>query len=146
MRACVRGRRSGCWLFPALPPPRPVSHQSGLSTRRTLFAHFSVPWPSASLRAARHDPAPSRMSLEGTYLPDVDDQTATPTTCRPGKGPENANPACPGSCGLGWHLPWPTGPTSEISWVPPITMQRCEAQSVRDSLWVAPSRSAPRRC
>jgi hypothetical protein len=95
-----------------------------------LFAHFSVPLAfsvSQGPRVAR--PGTVTLSLEGTYLPDVDDETATPTTCRPGKGPENVNllfgfvrPRLAFALAHGTYL--------EVSWVPPITIN-----DVEPNLW-----------
>ena len=60
-----------------------------------------------------------RFGLEAAYVPQIDDATATPTFCRPGKGPENVNltPVMPRPR---LSLPLPLGLAFEASWVPPI--------------------------
>ena len=60
-----------------------------------------------------------RIGLEAAYMPQVDDATATPTICRPGKGPENVNlsPVLPRPR---LSVPLPLGLALEASWVPPV--------------------------
>jgi hypothetical protein len=60
-----------------------------------------------------------RLGLEAAYMPQVDDATATPTICRPGKGPENVNlsPVLPRPR---LSVPLPLGLALEASWVPPV--------------------------
>ena len=64
--------------------------------------------------------------VEFTYLPRVGDATATPTICRPGKGPENTDLlfALPRPR-IG--LPLPFGLALQASWVPPLRVQRVKA-------------------
>jgi hypothetical protein len=81
--------------------------------------------PGAQSRA----PGTVTISLEGTYLPDVFDETATPTTCRPGKGPENVN-LVPGFVRPRLAFALANGTYLEISWVPPITIN-----DVKPNLW-----------
>ncbi|HEU5169646.1 MAG TPA: hypothetical protein VFU46_03860 [Gemmatimonadales bacterium] len=59
-----------------------------------------------------------RFGLEAAYMPHIDDATATPTICRPGKGPENVNltPVLPRPR---LALPLPFGLALEASWLPP---------------------------
>lgn len=60
-----------------------------------------------------------RVGLEGAYVPHVDAVTATPTVCRPGKGPEDVNRlAVLPRPRIG--LPLPFGLALQVSWVPPI--------------------------
>ncbi len=95
-----------------------------------LFAHYSVPLAFSVAQGPRvARPGTVTLSLEGTYLPDVDDETATPTTCRPGKGPENTNllfgfvrPRLAFALAHGTYL--------EVSWIPPITIN-----DVEPNLW-----------
>jgi hypothetical protein len=66
-----------------------------------------------------------RLALETSYVPNIDDTTATPTVCRPGKGPENVNlisilPRPRVAIGL------PAGLTFEASWIPPIKVNGAE--------------------
>jgi hypothetical protein len=66
------------------------------------------------------------LGLEGAYLPRIDRVTATPTVCRPGKGPENANLlfALPRPR-IG--LPLPLGLALQASWVPPVRVAGVKA-------------------
>jgi hypothetical protein len=75
------------------------------------------------------NPGTFRFGVEATYLPDVSDRMATPTTCRPGNGPENWNVATVFlrprfSFLLG------DGVALEASWVPPVRMN-----GIRPNLW-----------
>lgn len=84
------------------------------------FGIFSVPLAFAPGGA----PAPMapwhlQVGMETSYLPNIDDSTATPTVCRPGKGPENMDfgallPRPRVSLGL------PSGFVLEASWIPPV--------------------------
>jgi hypothetical protein len=92
------------------------------SNEAKVFATFGVPLAFGPAEAP-HAPAPwsARFALETSYIPNIDDETATPTVCRPGKGPENTNfasilPRPRVSVGL------PAGLAVEVSWVPPISM------------------------
>jgi len=95
-----------------------------------LFAHFSVPLAFSTAQGPNlARPGTVFLSLEGTYLPKIDNATATPTTCRPGKGPENTDllfgfprPR------LGFALP--DGGLLEVSWVPPVRIN-----GVKPNLW-----------
>ena len=95
-----------------------------------MFAHFSVPLAFSVAQGPRvARPGTVTISLEGTYLPNIDDQTATPTVCRPGKGPENVNilfgfvrPRIAFALANGTYL--------EVSWVPPVTIK-----GVQPNLW-----------
>lgn len=91
------------------------------SNEAKVFAILGVPLAlgPAEAPAARAQWVP-RFSLETSYIPNIDDETATPTVCRPGKGPENTNfasvlPRPRVSLGL------PAGLAVEVSWVPPIS-------------------------
>jgi hypothetical protein len=95
-----------------------------------LFAHFSVPLAFSTAQGPNlARPGTVFLSLEGTYLPKIDDATATPTTCRPGKGPENTDLlfAFPRPR-VGFALP--DGVLLEVSWVPPVRIN-----GVRPNLW-----------
>lgn len=68
------------------------------------------------------------LGVEGAWLPRVPDRLATPTACRPGKGPENANPL-PGFARVrlavtfaGWQL--------EAGWIPPVRVEGVRANLV----------------
>jgi hypothetical protein len=64
--------------------------------------------------------------MEGAYVPQVDAATATPTVCRPGKGPEDVN-RLPGLPRPRLALPLPFGLALEASWVPPIRVNGVKA-------------------
>jgi len=92
--------------------PGPASNEAA------VFGTKSVALAYTALRA----PGAARAFLPGvevSYVPAVDDETATPTICRPGKGPENANllavvirPRL--AIGL------PAGFLLDLSWIPPV--------------------------
>lgn len=104
-----------------------------------LFAHFSVPLAfSASQAPWIYMPGSTQIGIEGTYLPDAGDRIATPTKCRPGKGPENVNllSAFPRPR-IGFALG--DGVLLEASWVPPVRIN-----GVKPNLWsLAVSRTVP---
>jgi hypothetical protein len=93
------------------------------SNEEKLFREESVPMAYSPLMAPEPPVNGSvAIALEATYLPNIDDETATPTYCRPGKGPENVNqlsvlPRPRIRVGL------PGGFAIEGSWVPPITVK-----------------------
>jgi hypothetical protein len=61
------------------------------------------------------------IGLEAASLPTVSDEIATPTTCRPGKGPENTNPL-PGF--LRVRLEVVTGNWRfDLGWIPPVRLE-----------------------
>jgi hypothetical protein len=104
-----------------------------------LFRKFSVPLAFSMAQGPRLGRAGTiTISLEGTYLPKIDDVTATPTVCRPGKGPENTDllfgfvrPRIAFALAHGTYL--------EVSWDPPITIS-----GVKPNLWgFALGRSVP---
>jgi hypothetical protein len=110
------------------------------SREADLFGHFSVPLAFSSGQAPWiYRPGSIQIGVEGTYIPDASDRIATPTRCRPGKGPENVNllsgfprPRIGFALGEGVLL--------EVSWVPPVT----RINGVRPNLWgLALSRSVP---
>lgn len=98
------------------------------SNEARTMAKFSVPL-AFSGSAGPEDRAPWRIhaGLEVSYLPRVDDATATPTICRPDKtGPENTD--------LLFALPrprlavtLPAGFAVEGSWVPPVRVAEAKA-------------------
>ncbi|HWA16332.1 MAG TPA: hypothetical protein VG817_07860 [Gemmatimonadales bacterium] len=100
------------------------------SREADLFAHFSTPLAFSNGAAPTlYNPGAVLIGVEATMLPDASDRIATPTTCRPGKGPENVN-ILPGFIRprLGYSLG--NGNVLEISWVPPI-----EIDGVKANLW-----------
>lgn len=92
------------------------------SNEAKAFAIFGVPFafgPAEAPAALRQ--WSFRFAIETSYLPNIDDETATPRLCRPGKGPENTDfatflPRPRLAVGL------PGGLDAELSWVPPISL------------------------
>ncbi len=70
-----------------------------------------------------------RAGLEATYLSRVDGATATPTVCRPGKGPENVN-LLPGFLRPRISVGLPARFLVELGWVPPIRVRGASANLV----------------
>lgn len=136
--------RSLSLAFGALLVSAPLMAQGncnpGSSSREAdLFGHFSVPLAfSASQAPWIYLPGSMQFAIEGTYLPDANDRIATPTKCRPGKGPENVNllsafPRPRVAFALG------DGVLMEVSWVPPARIN-----GVKPNLWgLAISRTVP---
>jgi hypothetical protein len=97
------------------------------SNEAQVFARMAVPLafgPAQAPEALR--PGLVRLALEVAYLPDIPDDIATPTICRPNKPPENVNlldamprPRVQIAFGGGW--------VAEGSWVPPITVNDVKA-------------------
>ncbi|MEO8199554.1 MAG: hypothetical protein ABI679_03435 [Gemmatimonadota bacterium] len=84
------------------------------------FGILAVPLAFGPAAApSRVAPGTLRIGFDVSYMPNIDDSTATPTVCRPGKGPENVNilsilPRPRASIGL------PGGFVLEASWIPPV--------------------------
>ena len=76
--------RPSCW-------PRGTAFPSQDSNEAKTLAIFSVPLAYSPLSAPDAAPRKWRLGLEVSTLPNIDDETATPTECRPGKGPENTD-------------------------------------------------------
>jgi len=114
-------------------------HPDTDSREADLFGHFSVPLAFSPAQAPwLYQPGTIQIGLEGTYLPDASDRIATPTTCRPGKPPENVNllTAYPRPR-IGFELG--DGVLLEASWIPPVRIN-----GVRPNLWsFALSRTVP---
>ncbi len=85
------------------------------------FALLSVPLAYSGLGPSPAARNTLSLTIEGSYLPDIDPETSTPTVCRPGKGPENTNliSVLPRPR-IGYSLPY--GFYLEASWIPPITV------------------------
>jgi hypothetical protein len=100
------------------------------SNEADLFAHFSVPLafsPAQSPWVER--PGSIQFGIEGALLPDASDDIATPTTCRPGKGPENVN-ILPGLVRPRVAFGLTNGVQLEVSWTPPVRVK-----GVKANLW-----------
>lgn len=97
------------------------------SHEANTFAILSVPvaFTGARAPAAAHGVS---IGLEVASLPTVDAVDATPTACRPGKGPEDAHPIA------GIVRPRITvavhGFVLEASWIPPVTVNEVKANLV----------------
>ncbi len=95
------------------------------SNEAKTLAIFSV--PLAFSPAGAPDLFPGlRVGLEAASLPNIEGATATPTICRPGKGPENTD--------LLFALPrpritapLPLGLALQASWVPPVRVRGVKA-------------------
>lgn len=131
MRGFAAGPGAGLLLLPALAWGQlPDCFPSKSSNEAQLFAELSVPLAYSVAEAPLIAmPGGVRIALEGTYLPNIDEETRTPTTCRPGKGPENTDllfafPRPRVSVGL------PAGLMFEASWVPPIPLNDVKANLV----------------
>jgi hypothetical protein len=95
------------------------------SNEAKTLAIFAV--PLAFSRGSAPDLFPGfKAGLELAYLPKVSDAVATPTICRPGKGPEHTNLlfAIPRPR-IG--MPLPLGLTLQASWVPPVRVNGVKA-------------------
>ena len=88
------------------------------SNEAEAFGIVSVPLAFGRAQAPEMLPG-LRFGVEAAYVPQVDDETATPTICRPGKGPENVNlsPVLPRPR---LSVPLPLGLAFEASWIPPV--------------------------
>ena len=97
------------------------------SNEARTMATFAVPLAFTGARAPTRHPAGTwHVGLEVTTVPNVDPETATPTFCRPGKGPENTD--------LLFAMPrprlslaLPAGFVVEASWAPPIRVAEVKA-------------------
>ena len=117
------GRRGVLALSLAL-SPSVVSAQGDCfpgpeSNEAKTFAIFSVPLAFSPLSAPTTDVPKWKAGLEVATLPNIDEETRTPTICRPGKGPENTDllPALfrpRVAARLGAHL------QVDASWIPPV--------------------------
>jgi hypothetical protein len=95
------------------------------SNEARVFGILSVPLAFTAAGA----PAESRRWSEATYLSRVDGATATPTVCRPGKGPENVN-LLPGFLRPRISVGLPARFLVELGWVPPIRVRGASANLV----------------
>jgi hypothetical protein len=96
------------------------------SNEAQTFAILSVPVALGGGGTAH--PGRFGVGLELVTVPEVPREVATPTTCRPGKGPENTNPVP----ALGRvrvavrHAGW----LFEVGWIPPVTVEQVRANLV----------------
>lgn len=68
----------------------------------------------------------TRLGMELSLVPSVDDATATPTVCRPGKGPENVN-QLPILVRPRIAINLPAGLQLDASWLPPVRVSGVKA-------------------
>jgi hypothetical protein len=95
------------------------------SNEAKTMAIFAV--PLAFSRGGAPDLLPGfKAGLELAYLPRVSDAIATPTFCRPGKGPEHTNVLL-GLPRPRLGLPLPFGFALQASWVPPVRVNGVKA-------------------
>jgi hypothetical protein len=97
----------------------------GASNEAKTMAIFAVPLAFGRGSAPELYPG-FKAGLELSYLPRVSEARATPTVCRPGKGPENTDLlfAIPRPR-IG--MPLPFGFTLQASWVPPLRVNGVKA-------------------
>lgn len=99
------------------------------SHEANTFAILSVPVAFTGARVPVHSHGTTvSFGLEVASIPDVDAADATPTTCRPGKGPENAHPIdvlVRPRVAVSWHEL-----VFEASWIPPVTVSGVRANLV----------------
>ncbi len=108
----------------ALPAQTTVCVPATDSHEANTFAILSVPVAFTGSRApaAAHGIS---LGVEVASLPTVDATDATPTSCRPGKGPENAHPIAAivrPRLAVAVH-----GFVFEASWIPPVTVNEVKA-------------------
>jgi hypothetical protein len=108
--------------------PAKDSHEAQLFAALAVPLAFSVVQAPDTVRSGRLD-----IGLEVTYLPGISEEIRTPTTCRPGKGPENTD--------LLFAIPrprislsLPLGLMLEGSWVPPVRLNGVKANLIGVSL------------
>lgn len=98
------------------------------SNEAKTLALFSVPL-AFSRGAAPGGPSGVTLGLEAANVPPVDPTTATPTICRPGKGPENTD-LLPGIARPRLGLSLPLGLALEASWIPPVRVHGVKANLI----------------
>ena len=100
------------------------------SNEARTMAKFGVPLAFSAAAAPERSPSGGfRVGLELSYVPTIDRETATPTFCRPLKGPENTEllslaPRPRVSLSL------PAGFAVEASWIPPVRIAEVQANLV----------------
>ena len=105
---------------------------SGSNEAKTL-ALFSVPL-TFSQAAAPGRSNGITFGIEAANVPSVDPVTATPTICRPGKGPENTD-LLAGIARPRIGVPLPLGLAIEASWIPAGPGERGQGQPDRCWPW-----------
>jgi hypothetical protein len=100
---------------------------SGSNEAKTL-ALFSVPL-TFSQAAAPGRSHGITFGIEAANVPSVDPVTATPTICRPGKGPENTD-LLAGIARPRIGVALPLGLALEASWIPPVRVRGVKANLI----------------
>jgi hypothetical protein len=100
---------------------------AGSNEAKTL-AIFAVPLAFGP-GAAPGTPTRVTLGIEAARVPTVDAATATPTICRPGKGPENTD-LLPGLARPRIGIPLPLGLGLEASWIPPVRVNGVKANLI----------------
>jgi len=125
--------RTACVLallvFPGVLRAQEDCYPGPESNEAKALAIFSVPLAYSPLSAPGRDERRWKVGLEVSSIPNVDDATATPTICRPGKGPENTDllpalvrPRVVARLGAGLAL--------DASWVPPVRINGVKSNLV----------------
>jgi hypothetical protein len=115
-------------VAPSLPAQQSICVPASDSHEANTFAILSVPVAFTGSRAPAAVHGGVTVGLELATLPTVDATDATPTSCRPGKGPENAHPVAGivrPRVAVGVH-----GFVLEASWIPPVTVNEVKANLV----------------
>jgi len=116
-------RRAACAiglvLFPSALVAQGDCFPGPESNEAKTLAIFSVPLAYSPLSAPSTDLPKWKVGLEIATLPNIDEETRTPTICRPGKGPEHTDllPALfrpRVAARLGAHV------QVDASWIPPV--------------------------
>ena len=110
-------------------PPRLVAQYvcrpGAESNEAKTLAILSVPLAFGAGEAPG-EPTGVTLGIEAARVPTVDPATATPTICRPGKGPENTD-VLPALARPRLGLPLPYGLALEASWIPPVRVNGVKA-------------------
>jgi hypothetical protein len=117
-----------CVVPPGLAAQYDACRPGPASNEAKTLAMFSVPLafgPGAPPGGARR----ITLGLEAVRVPSIDRETATPTICRPGKGPENTD-LLPGLVRPRIGVPLPLGLALEASWIPPVRVNGVKANVI----------------
>ena len=102
-----------------------VCRPGGASNEAKTLAILSVP-AVFSPGAAPGGPSRGTLGVEAARVPGGDPATATPTICRPGKGPEHTD-VLPALARPRVTVPLPHGLALEASWFPPVRVNGVKA-------------------
>jgi hypothetical protein len=106
-------------VFPSILSAQGDCFPSQDSNEAKTLAILSVPLAYSPLSAPDAAPRKWRLGLEVSTLPNIDDETATPTECRPGKGPENTD-LLPALFRPRVAVRLGGGVLLDASWIPPV--------------------------